>query len=177
MHVKLDGMELVKREDKGGKVREIRSIHNLSVYGKRRIIELPIPGSVGNAFQDMGRNPITIAFTGEIFGPDMEKLLENLTETKKPVPFSSDVVLINSISEVVIRDFVVHFDSGVPSGIRYSMILQEHASTSIESSRGPGETPPPSQEKTAKEKIKEKIDKMYFDIQKKEKGEQNKQHH
>jgi len=173
MHVKLGGMELVKREDTGGAVREIRSIHNLSVYGKRRIVELPIPGSVGNAFQDMGRNPITIAFTGEFVGPNMEKFLEDLTEkfeTKKPVPFSSDVALINSISEVVIENFVVHFESGINSGVRYSMVLKEHASTSTKTARGPGETPPPSQEESAKGEITQKIYRIYAESRKSENG-------
>jgi hypothetical protein len=172
MHVKLDGMELIKREAKDGVVSEIRSIHNLSVYGKRRIVELSIPGSVGNAFQDMGRNPMIIAFTGEFIGPNMEKLLESLSEkfeTKKPVPFSSDVALINSISEVVIENFGVQFESGVNLGVRYSMVLKEHASTSTKTSRGPGETLPPSQKENSKGEIEHKIDKMYAESRKSEK--------
>ncbi len=55
--MKLDGVELIKREDKSGIVVEIRNVHALSVYGKRRIVELQIPGSAGNVFQDMGRKP------------------------------------------------------------------------------------------------------------------------
>ena len=37
-HVKLGGIDLIKREDKNGVVREIRSINYLSVFGKRAIV-------------------------------------------------------------------------------------------------------------------------------------------
>jgi hypothetical protein len=164
MHIKIDNVELLKREDKIGKISEIRSIHNLSVYGKRRIVELPIPGSAGNVFQDMGRNPITITFTGELVGPNTESILQDLTakfELRKPVPFSSDIAPINSISEVVIEDLVVHYETGVGSGVRYSMMLKEHASASKGAKRGPGETPPPSQEESSRSEIQRKINKVY----------------
>ena len=58
MHMKLDDIELIKREEKDGTVNEIRSIHALSVYGRRRIVELPIPGSVG-----VGQHNITAVCT------------------------------------------------------------------------------------------------------------------
>jgi hypothetical protein len=164
MHIKIDTVELVKREDRDGKIREIRSIHNLSVYGKRRIVELPIPGSAGNVFQDMGRNPITITFTGELVGPNTESILQDLAtkfELKKPVPFSSDITPISSISEVVIENFAVHFESGVNLGVHYSMMLKEHASASTGAKQGPGETPPPNQEESSKSEIQQKINKMY----------------
>ena len=164
MHIKIDNVELLKREDKDGKIREIRSIHNLSVYGKRRIVELPIPGSAGNVFQDMGRNPITIIFTGEFVGPNTEGILQDLTakfESQEPVPFSSDITPISSISEVVIENFAVHYENGVGLGVRYSMMLKEHASASTGAKRGPGETPPPSQEESSKKEIQQKINKMY----------------
>jgi hypothetical protein len=164
MHIKIDNVELLKREDEDGKITEIRSVHNLSVYGKRRIVELPIPGSAGNVSQDMGRNPITITFTGELVGPNTESILQDLTskfELQKPVPFSSDIAPISSISEVIIEDLMVHYETGVGLGVRYSMILKEHASASKGAKRGPGETPPPSQEESSRSEIQRKIHKIY----------------
>jgi len=164
MHIKLDDIELIKREEKDGTVNEIRSIHALSVYGRRRIVELPIPGSVGNVFHDMGRKPIIISFEGELTGPNAANVLENLNskfELKEPLPFSTDITPISSITEVIINDFTVHFASGFRLGIRYSMVLKEHTSASTGGKRGPGETPPPSQEGTSKKEVQQKADKIF----------------
>jgi hypothetical protein len=167
MQMKLDDVELIKRVDKDGAVEEIRSIHNLSVYGKRRIVELPIPGSVGNVFQDMGRNPLTIFFDGELIGPNAMSILEDLEskfELKEPVPFSSDITTINNVTEVVIEDFAVHFASGLNLGIRYTMVLKEHKSSSTGSAPGPGETEPPSQKETSKQDIQKKARKIFESV-------------
>ena len=169
MHIKIDNVELLKRADKDGKIQEVRSISKLSVYGKRRIVELPIPGSAGNVFQDMGRNPITITFNGELVGPNTDSILQDLTakfESQKPIPFSSDITPINSISEVVIENLAVHYENSVNMGVRYSMVLKEHVSASTGAKRGPGETPPPSQEERSKNEIQQKIDKMFDSAQK-----------
>jgi hypothetical protein len=50
------------------------------------------------------------------------------------------------------------------------MVLKEHTSTSTKTSRGPGETAPPSQEESAKGEIEQKIDKMYAESRKSENG-------
>ena len=167
MHMKLDDIELIKREDKDGSVNEIRSIRALSIYGKRRIVELSIPGAVGNVFQDMGRKPIIISFEGELTGPNATSVLENLNskfELKEPLPFSTDITPISSITEVIINDFTVHFARGVRLGIRYSMVLKEHTSASTGGKRGPGETPPPSQEESSKKDAQRKTDKIFKGI-------------
>ena len=164
MHMKLDEIELIKRVDEDGAVEEIRSIHNLSVSGKRRIVELQIPGLTGNVFQDMGRNPLRLSFDGELVGPGAKETLQDLKskfELKKPVPFSSDITTINDVTEVVIEDFTVHFIGGVPSGSRYSMILREHKSASTGGGGGPGETKPPSQEEGAKKDVEQKTRKIF----------------
>jgi len=164
MKMKLDDVELIKRADKEGKLCEIRSIQGLSVYGKRRIVELPIPGSVGNVFQDMGRNPITISVEGELTGPNSGKVLEDLNskfELKKPIKFSTDITPISGITEVIIENFEVHFAKGDRLGIRYSMILREFASANAGWKRGPGETPPPSQEDNSKKEVQEKAGKIF----------------
>jgi len=161
--MKLDDFELIKRVDKDGKANEIRSISNLVVYGKRRLVELQIPGSVGNVFQDMGRNPITISLDGELTGLQATKVLEDLNskfELKKPIKFSTDIPTISGITEIVIDNFTIHFAKGDRLGIRYSIVLREYASANTGWKKGPGETLPPSQEADSKKEVQKKIDKV-----------------
>jgi hypothetical protein len=168
-HVKLDDVDLIKREAKDGVVKEIRSISSFSVFGKRAVVELAIPGSEGNVFQDMGRNPTIILFDGELVGPNAVGTLQNLKEKfelKKPVPFSSDVALVSGITSVVIERFTVHFTGGVNLGVRYSMVLKEHTSASKGGKKGPGETEPPNQEKSAEKDIQEKISQAFDKVSK-----------
>lgn len=164
MHMKLDDIELIKRVDKDGAVEEIRSINNLSISGRRRIVELQIPGLTGNVFQDMGRNPFRISFDGELVGPGTMNTLQELKskfELREPVPFSSDVTTISDVAEVVIENFSVRFIGGIALGSRYSMVLREHKSSSSGGGGGPGETKPPSQEENAKKDVEEKTRKIF----------------
>lgn len=159
MQMKLDDIELIKRVDKDGAVEEIRSIHNLSVSGKRRIVELQIPGSDSNVFQDLGREPLRISFRGELVGTGAKNTLQDLKskfELNKPIPFSSDITTISDITEVVIEDFAIDFMGGAAFGSWYLMVLKEHKSIG-----GPGETEPPSQEERAKKDVDRKIRKIF----------------
>ena len=100
--MKLDDIELIKRVDNDGAVEEIRSIYNLSISGKRRIVELEIPGLTGNVFQDLGRNPLLISFEGELVGSNTMSTLQDIKskfELREPVPFSSDIAPITDITE------------------------------------------------------------------------------
>jgi len=163
MQMKLSDIELIKRVDKDGAVEEIRSVYNLSISGKRRIVELQIPGSTGNVFQDMGRIPVRISFDGELIGHGSTNTLQDLRskfELREPVPFSSDIATLNDVTEVVIENFTVHFVGGVAFGSRYSMVLREHKSSSMGGEAGPGETEPPSQEEIAKRDVEEKTRKI-----------------
>jgi hypothetical protein len=166
--MKLDDIELIKRVDKDGAVEEIRSIHDLSISGKRRIVELQIPGLTGNVFQDMGRNPLKISFDGELVGPGTMNTLQDIRskfELKKPMPFSSDITTINDVTEVVIENFSVRFIDGIASGSRYSMVLREHKSSSTGGGGGPGETRPPSQEENAKKDVEEKTRRIFQGVE------------
>jgi len=164
MKMKLDDVDLIRRIDKEGRISEIRSVRKLSVYGRRQIVELPIPGSVGNVFQDMGRNPITISLEGDLTGPNATKVLEDLNskfELKKPIKFSTDITPISGITEIVIENFVVHLAKGDRLGIRYSMVLKEYASTNAGWKRGPGETEPPNQEANSQKEIQQKAKEIF----------------
>ena len=168
MLMKLGDIELIKRVDKDGAVEEIRSIYNLSISGKRRIVELEIPGLTGNVFQDLGRNPLLISFEGELVGSNTMKTLQGIKskfELRKAVPFSSDIVPINDVTEVVIENLTVHFIGGVPIGGRYSMLLREHKSSSTGGGGGPSETPLPSQEESAKKDVEMKTSKIFSSVE------------
>lgn len=163
-HLKLDDVELIKREDKDGAVQEIRSVYALSVHGGRSIVELPIPGSVGNVFQDMGRNPLTVSFEGELVGPNASSILKDIKakfELNEPVPFSSDFAVLSDITSVIIEKFAIYFVGGINLGVRYSMVLKEQVSASTGEETGPGETEPPSQEEKSAKEVQNKIKQMY----------------
>jgi len=169
--MKLDDIELIKRVDKDGVVEEIRSIYNLSISGKRRIVELEIPGLTGNIFQDLGRNPLLISFDGELVGSNTMNTLQDIKskfELREPLPFSTDIAPINDVTEVVIENLMVHFIGGTPIGSRYSMLLKEHKSSSTGGGGGGGEskteTPPPSQEESAKEDVETKTSEVYSSV-------------
>lgn len=164
MQMKLDDIELIKRVDKEGAIVEVRSINSLSVSGRRNIVELQIPGSTGNVFQDMGRNPIIISFDGEFVGPGSSATMQDLKskfELKKPVPFTTDITTISDVTEVVIDSLSVNFMYEAPVGGRYSIVLREHKSASAPGEAGPGETTPPSQEESAKRDIELKASKIF----------------
>jgi hypothetical protein len=183
VHMKLDDVELLKREDKSGAVKEIRSVYNLSVYGKRSIVELPIPGAEGNVFQDMGRDPSIISFEGTLIGPGAETTLKALKakfDLNEPVAFSSDIALVSDITKVVIEELAIRFTGGVGLGVSYSMVLKEHnltSKTSLNSTaeKSPeSETEPPSQEESAKEEVERKVEGEREQLEKKEKERKRK---
>jgi hypothetical protein len=166
MHLILDNIELIKREDKNGGVNEIRSIQNLSIYGSRNIVELPIPGSEGNILQDMGRKPSVIVFDGDLIGPQAATTAQSLKEkfeTKNAVPFSSDIALVSDITSVVIEKFFVHFYGGENLGIGYSMLLKEQIANS-QSESAQEESEPPSQDEESQQDVQNKIDDQYDSV-------------
>ncbi len=129
MFIKLDDIELIKKKQENGDVSEIRSIHDVRISGRRRIVELQIPGAQRNAFQDMGRDPLTIAFDGRMVGKEAEgtvNLLEEKFEKNEALNFESDLASLKSVSEVVIIAFDVRFIGGIANGIDYSLTLREH---------------------------------------------------
>lgn len=168
MLMKLGDIELIKRVDKDdGAFEEIRSIYNLAVSGKRRIVELEIPGLTGNVFQDLGRDPLLISFDGELVGSNIMDTLQDIKsmfELREPASFSSDIVPINDVTEVVIENLTVQFVGGIHSGSRYSMLLREHRSSSTGGESSPGETPPPSQEEDAKKDVEKKTSEIFSSV-------------
>jgi hypothetical protein len=168
MKIKLDDMELISRIDEGGTVKEIRSIRNLTISGRRRIVELEIPGSKTNVFQDLGKQPLRIVIEGEIIGQETTDTLQGFKakfEEGKPLPFATDIVTIASLSEIVIEDFSIIYDNSMPLGNAYTITLREHTPVT-----GPGETTPPNQEEEAKTEIENRTKEIRNYIKNKKSG-------
>jgi len=160
MFIKLDDIELIKKKDDNGDVGEIRSVHDVRISGRRHVVELRIPGAKHNIFQDMGREPITIAFDGRIVGKDAEgtvDLLEEKFEKNEALPFETDMASLKSVSEVVIAGIDIRFIGGIANAIDYSITLREHKPES-KGGEGKGGEKAPSQKggkEDAQKKMKE----------------------
>ncbi|MBC7090783.1 MAG: hypothetical protein H5T50_02570 [Nitrososphaeria archaeon] len=166
MNIKLDDLELVKREDKDGVILETRSIINVTLSNRRQVYEIKVPGYDGSVFQDFGRYPVTIVVEGLLTGPNSKNTFKDLSSKfrlGKPVQFVSDIPSITEVSEVVIESFRAAIVSSSPTSYWYILVLKEHKSVKQE------EKEAPSQEETAKEETESMIKEVY-DMIRKEKG-------
>jgi len=133
MQVKLDDLELVKRVQNSATspLKEVRSVSEVNVEGRRSLVELKIPGSSGNVLQDMGREPLAIELRGEVWGVDAKKTVEAIkakVDSGKSISFTSDMMAAASISDVIAERFEVDQVAGFPSRYRYLLILREYKS-------------------------------------------------
>lgn len=157
MSIEIDGMPLIKhvRDDDTGKTREIRSVYNISVSKKRRIIEHKIPGLEGGVLQDLGREPIRISFDGVLYGEKAKEVLEQLIskfKAGKPLSFYSTVSDIAEVPQVLIEDLNVEDMSSVTSIFKYSIVLREYLPPQEEGGK------PSSQDEEAEEEVEQKAD-------------------
>ena len=128
LYMKLGEIELIHRAASGDSVSELRSINNLFISGRRNVVELKVPGSKGNTFQDLGRDPITVRIEGGLTGTDAKKTVETLRskfDAGEPVAFSTNVGFLNSISKVVVLEMTFQLMNSAPCLINYSMLVKE----------------------------------------------------
>lgn len=151
----LDDFQLVAAEKAANEpLKETRSVYWIKITDMRNIIELNIPGSLGNVLQDMGREPVAISLAGEFVGPDAKASLESLmskyiSDNNKPMQFSSDMTTaIPEITKVMLDQF--HFEeiAGHANSYRYYMKLVEYR-----------EPRPPQEEKAPEQDAKSDIEK------------------
>lgn len=155
MRITLGDIDLIRHTEEDGVSREIRNVVKLSISGDRSIVELKIPGSESNVFQDLGRDPLKIDLEGRLVGPDSYQTLDQLRELfgkSEPLSFSSDISPLTEVTQVIIQKFSTTMKNDEPSGSEYSMTLREHVE-----SKGPGETPPPDQDESARERVRRRI--------------------
>lgn len=158
MAVKVDDLELIKREDDSstGLVKEIRTVRRVSIADNRSIVELNIPGAEGSVLQDLGRGPVLIKFTGEVRGQDPKTTLENLRakfQAGKPMPFSSDLSGIAEVTQILIEDLRISEILGPANRYAYELTVREY----IEPKEAEEEEPS-DQDEEAEETVQDETD-------------------
>jgi hypothetical protein len=95
----------------------------------RTLVEQRVPEQKGSVFQDLGREPVTIALEGFLFGDNVLDTLERLRTAQSkadPQSFAADAITGTDLTEVVIETFQVRQVAGYASRYRFSMRLREH---------------------------------------------------
>ncbi|MDI9609018.1 MAG: hypothetical protein QFX34_01905 [Candidatus Verstraetearchaeota archaeon] len=170
VYIKLDDIDLIKRRDEEGATVEIRSVHEIQVSARRKVIELPVPGSQSNIFQDMGRHPRCLRLEGRLIGrgaPDTLKTIRTKFNSGELIPFSSDLWAIEDITTVIFEGFSVRVHDGIPLEIRYTMLLREAKPPPEE---GAGEKGAPSQKGEADKEVEEKTKEITKEKEKEKEG-------
>jgi hypothetical protein len=101
----------------------------MSIFDRRNIVELTIPGSMASVLQDMGAESALIGFEGEIMGPKAGDILQELYKKYnqgEPFEFFSDIAVIADVHKVVIKSLDVEHVAGIESSYRYHMTVQEY---------------------------------------------------
>lgn len=156
MYIKLDDIDLIKRVDEEGATIEIRSVHEVHVSARRKVVELPVPGSQSNIFQDMGRDPRCVRLEGRLIGKgasDTMKAIRTKFNSGELIPFSSDIWAIEDITTIIFEGFSARVHEGIPLEISYTMLLREAKPPPEE---GAGEKGAPSQKGEADKEVEEK---------------------
>jgi hypothetical protein len=108
---------------------DLPGIQNLHTEEARTLVEQRVPEQKGSVFQDLGREPVTIALDGFLFGESVLDTLETLRGAQsraEPQSFAADVVVGTDLTEVVIETFRVRQVAGYANRYRFVMRLREH---------------------------------------------------
>jgi hypothetical protein len=130
--VKLDTLEFqssVANQTNSGFL-ETRTVQKINTIDWRHIVELDIPGSIGNILQDMGSDPVRISLIGEFGGIDAKKALEQLRtkyDSNQPFNFSSELTtVVAEVNKVLIEELYVEEIAAAVNRYRYYMVLKEY---------------------------------------------------
>ena len=107
---------------------ELDRIQNLGIDERQSIVEHGIPGSQGNAFQNLGRLPVAIVIEGILQGERGSEQLQKLREklkTGEKVAFTSEAATPTEIDQVIIKGLKVRQIAGKPQFYRYVIELKE----------------------------------------------------
>jgi Carboxypeptidase regulatory-like domain len=146
VELKLDDLQLVYRAQAKptDPITELREVRNIQSLDRRNVVELHVPGAEGNILQDLGREPMRILFTGQLWGPDANATLQRLLDkyaARRSFSFSSDVTMLADVSKVMVEDLTVEETSGRSNRYLYHMTLREYR----EPRSSAQQAPPPQQ--------------------------------
>ncbi len=107
---------------------ELRTIQHITTLERRSLVEHPIPGMAGSAFQDMGRPATFINLSGILYGEQSRADLEKLRgkfQAAEPLSFAADITTATEITDVLIEDLRVVAVAGRPGTFVYQILLRE----------------------------------------------------
>ena len=129
MSVKLDDLDLYKKDGSASAgLHELRTVNNITILDKRRVVEIEIPGKDGNILQDMGREPAKIIIVGELMGEKSRVALESMiskSDENKPCQLVTDKLQGIEINKVLIEDLSYEEIAGTSNRYSYRIVLKE----------------------------------------------------
>lgn len=108
---------------------ELAGVQTVHTEEARTLVEQRVPEQKGSVFQDLGREPVTIALDGFLFGETVLDTLETLRGAQaraEPQSFAADAIVGTDLTEVVIETFRVRQVAGYANRYRFVMRLREH---------------------------------------------------
>lgn len=108
---------------------EVPRIQSIDTLERRSLVELEVPGRVGNLFQDMNTTPTRIVIAGSLYGDEArDEFFDNLRtkyQAGDPVTFVADIVTATEVQYVVIETLRFKESSVSPDQIDYFFVIKE----------------------------------------------------
>jgi hypothetical protein len=111
-----------------GKI-ELLGVQSLHTEETRTLVEQRVPEQQGSAFQDLGREPVTLVLEGFLHGDDAGSTLETLRTAQakaEPQSFAADIVVGTELTDVIIESVRVRQLAGYRNRYRFQIRLREH---------------------------------------------------
>jgi len=108
---------------------ELVGVQNLHTEESRTLVEQRVPEQQGSAFQDLGREPVTIVLDGFLYGDDAASTMETLRTAQakaQPMSFAADILVGSDLTDVIIESFRVRQVAGYRSRYRFALRVKEH---------------------------------------------------
>ena len=107
----------------------IKGIEGITSLENRKLVEHPVPGKVGNVFQDLGSKPTEITIIGSLYGDEVRvgflKEVRKHYQAAQPVTFVADITTATKIKYVVIKDLHFSEKADDPDHFKYKIVLNE----------------------------------------------------
>lgn len=118
---------------------ELQGIQSLRTEETRTLVEQRVPEQQGSAFQDLGREPLTLVVEGFLHGEDAASTLETLRAAQakaEPQSFAADIVVGTDLTDVLIESVRVRQIAGYRNRYRFVLRLREHVAPPVPAGAG-----------------------------------------